>query len=309
LIDALTGGAALLLTGALLVAGLVKALGLRTFAVAVHRLLPVHLPRRRGVATAFAAAVCVVEFALAVALVFPHQTATPVAGAALALTVGFVLVIRRAIRLGTACGCFASLSDGVAGVAELTRAAGLAVIAAGLLAGDLTGHAVTPWSAGSAAAAVVLAAGLYGAIWLAGHVSRAPASRPGWFAATMSGRIRTTARSVPAGFAEVHGSERRRVLSAISGAPSLAAFEQWLAGEELIVDLRRSLVTRLSQPGPQTSLLVTPPRVPRLYVRLSLLWDGRRVVDVAVAAVVDGRAVGVVGGVVRENVEKVTVAR
>jgi hypothetical protein len=302
LTDALTGGAALLLAVTLLVAGLLKARGVRAFAVAVHRLLPDHFPHRRGVAVALAPAVCAVELALAVALLFAPWRATPVAGAVLALSCGFVLVVRRAIRMGTACGCFASLSDGVAGAAELARATGLAIIAGGLLAGDLTGHAATPWAVGSVAAGAVLAAVLCGAIWLAGRGSKSRAGRPGWYATAVSGRVRTNARAVPASFAELHGAERRRVLSAISAAPSLAVFEQWLAGEGLTFDLRRSLVSRLSRPGAQTSLLITPPRTPRLYVRLSVPWDGTRVVDVAVAAVADGRGVGVVGGVVRERV-------
>jgi hypothetical protein len=303
-IDALTGGAALLLAATLLVAGLFKAWGVRAFAVAIHRLLPIHLPHRRALALALAPAVCVLEAAVAVALLCAPRGAVPVAWTVLAVTCGFVLVVLRAIHAGATCGCFPSLSDGVAGAVELTRAAGLTIVALGLVVGDLAGRAATPRSARSAAAAVLLACALCFAIWLARRASGVRTTEPGWFATAVTGRVRTNVLALPRRAAEVHGVERRRVLEAVRATPSMATLTEWLAGEGLQVDLRGSLVTRVSahSAGVPMSLLVTVPRQPRLSVRLSFPWDGVRVVDVAVVAVVDGKGVSVVGGIVREQV-------
>jgi len=100
------------------------------------------------------------ELALAVALlVVGGPPSVAVAAAAAATCAGFTGFVVAAIRRGSSCGCWASLSDGPAGGSELGRAAMLAVAAIGLLVLRATGRqeiGVGPAALGWAAVTLAL---------------------------------------------------------------------------------------------------------------------------------------------------------
>lgn len=75
------------------------------------------------------AAVC--ELVLAAGLLAAPVFAVPVAACVVALFLAFCGVVLIAIRKGTSCGCFGSLSDGVSGAAELTHTAALTLMRPG----------------------------------------------------------------------------------------------------------------------------------------------------------------------------------
>lgn len=106
------------------------------------------------------------ELVLAAALLTVPWVAVAAAGAVTFL--GFAAFVVLAVRRGTSCGCWASLSEGPAGGAELARTGTLALAALGLLALRLTGarttilgHAALGFSALGWAAATL------GLTWLA----------------------------------------------------------------------------------------------------------------------------------------------
>lgn len=128
------------------------------------------------------------EVLLAVAVVF---VGGPVVGAALAVTfTGFVGFVVAAVRRGASCGCWASMTEGPAGGAELARTGVLAVAAVFV--------AVTGWQPGLGVAvlgwAAVLLVAMVAAAVLGGRVapvrSAHVARRLRWRAApTRRGRV------------------------------------------------------------------------------------------------------------------------
>ncbi len=104
------------------------------------------------------------ELVLAAALLTVPWVAVAAAGAVTFL--GFAGFVVAAVRRGTSCGCWASLSEGPAGGAELARTGTLALAALGLLALRLTGAEET--AVGLAALGWTLAT--LGLTWLAAVV-------------------------------------------------------------------------------------------------------------------------------------------
>jgi hypothetical protein len=153
---AFTGGASLLLGALLVLAGVMKIVRPDGFRLAVRRVLPQQFDRL-SLVPVLTRYFGWFEVVLGAALVSAPVTIRPVAigGQATAVIVylAFVWVVRRAIRVGSACGCFSSLSDGRSGGAELGRAIALAVISVAALAAGLQsgqpvgwGWAVLGWS-------------------------------------------------------------------------------------------------------------------------------------------------------------------
>jgi hypothetical protein len=110
-----------------------------------------------------------VETVVGVALVLVTGWAgVAVAAVAVALFASFVVVVVLAIRRGQACGCWASLSEGPAGGAELGRAVALVAAALVVLIARATGARAVEWD-GAVVAALVTIAGLIVVTWL-GHL-------------------------------------------------------------------------------------------------------------------------------------------
>lgn len=129
-------GVALFLAGVLVAAGVAKLLNLEVTRTSLGRLLGQRRPSRRLLGTA-AIGLGTGEVVLGLALLatplhrVPATVLPPIAATVLCL--GFVVAVRRARRLGTACGCFGSLSLRVSGPVESARAAALLGVS-GLLA-------------------------------------------------------------------------------------------------------------------------------------------------------------------------------
>jgi hypothetical protein len=305
--DAFAGGAALLLAVVLSGAGALKLWQRRSFAHAVHRLLPTHLAHRRELATVLGPVVAVVELAVAALLVTVAPAATIVATAAATLFLGFVAVVIVAIGKGASCGCFSSFSDDAAGPAELVRTASLALIAVGLAVADAAGHHAAPWGRHAVGAALVLAAAVLAATVAAARRGAGTADRSTSLGWTVLGRVRSRKDGVELPrILALQGAERAAVLADAAGTPSVGAFLSWLSENHagLIVELGRSLVrvTTAEIPGGAsvTCLLLVPPRRPDLEVTVSLPWDGTAVSDGVVIAVVAGRPVHAMAGAVVE---------
>ena len=130
-------GMALLLGGMLIAAGLPKAVAPWYVASALRRVVTAGSDRALRRAGRLLG---LWETSLGLALVLAGAGPAAVAVAALAaLTfIGFAGFVVLAIRRGTACGCWASLSEGPAGGAELGRAVFLAALAVDLLLLRLT---------------------------------------------------------------------------------------------------------------------------------------------------------------------------
>lgn len=101
------------------------------------------------------------ELVLAAALLTLPWVA--VAAACAVTFLGFAAFVVAAVRRGTSCGCWASLSEGPAGGAELARTSTLTLAALGLLALRLTGAGET----GVGFAALGWACATLGVTWLA----------------------------------------------------------------------------------------------------------------------------------------------
>ncbi|HEY3868126.1 MAG TPA: MauE/DoxX family redox-associated membrane protein [Actinocrinis sp.] len=161
-------GIASCLGAILAVAGLLKALDVTGTRRALSRLLP--RGRRASSASSrwlawTALLLALAEIGLGVALLLAPR-ARAVDALALALFAAFPFVVRRARRLGAACGCFGSFSTRVSGPKEAARAAALAVCAAAMFGlNAVWGADQASWmfaiaGFGAASAAVVLAAAL-----------------------------------------------------------------------------------------------------------------------------------------------------
>lgn len=134
----LAAGLALALAAMLIAAGLPKLVRPRHVARALRRALghrtrlPLELAGRSLGAW---------ELVLATALLTVPRVA--VAAACAATFLGFAAFVVAAVRRGTSCGCWASLSEGPAGGAELARTGTLTLVALGLLVLRLAGAGET----------------------------------------------------------------------------------------------------------------------------------------------------------------------
>ncbi len=161
----MTQGVALALAVLLACAGLPKLLRPGHVAGALRRVLRRGRPRRTEVLLRWGRAVGAWELLLAAALLTVGGVAV---GVAVAVTfLGFLGFVVAAVRRGASCGCWASLTEGPAGGAELGRTGVLAAAAVSLTVAD--------WDAGLSWAAagwavVVLAAMYLGAV-LGGRVA------------------------------------------------------------------------------------------------------------------------------------------
>lgn len=276
-------GAGLLLAIMLLLAGCFKIARPREFAHLVYRLLPAGLRGRRDIAVASGPVVGTAELGLGGALLASPAGAVTVAALTAALFAAFCAVVVIAIRKGTSCGCFGSLSDGVAGAAELSRTLTLAAIAAGLLVVDLTGVAASAWSLRAVPAAVALAGVVSAVSFGAG---RWGARRPDAAAARawmLLGRPRS--RIAGAGLpreAALHGEARRAVLAQVRATPTFLALRDWLGTDAGDIDLERAVVREAVATIPAgrvNCLLIVPPSRPGLAVTISVPWTAGRAGD------------------------------
>lgn len=147
-----------------LAAGLIKALSPRAFARTLRRLGPAGSADRGSTGwpqrAAWSVALC--EIAVGIFLLWaPDSLRTGAAALALLMSLGFVVAVRRAIRVGASCGCFGSLSTGPAGPVETGRAIVVSALAVYVVAQPGRGaplHALhTVPHVGAAAGALVAA--------------------------------------------------------------------------------------------------------------------------------------------------------
>ncbi len=270
-------GAAVLLAVLLYSAGVLKAARPEPLAAAVRRLLPRRpraLAARRLVAEArlFGVAECVIAVLL---LVTGGRAAVAVAVATVAVFAGFTGAILVAIRRGTACGCWASFSDGPAGGTELARTAVLLVYAAVLAAGRLTGDVATPISGPAVAAAAVLLVGLLAASLAGGAVWPLPADRraaggkasrlepAGRLLRVVVGAVTSGARPAegpaPDSRRRLTGQRRDQHLAWLAADPSWALAEAHVASHGGAVEWRMATVMlrTTAAPGPGARSLIT----------------------------------------------------
>lgn len=306
-VGGLAGGAVLLLSGLLLVGGALKLARPRSFAHAVYRLLPKHLVRRTMLARVAPAAVGGAETLVGAGLLIavPAPSAPwPVVmtGAAAALYVGFVAVVAVAIRVGTSCGCFSSLSDGTAGGAELGRSLVLAVLAVALLGQVVAAGTVTWWQPSAVAGLLVLAAVVVAATVIGARMRPAgapQATSPGQAVLMVLGRVRSRLAGVELPVVPALGAaERAELLAATRRAPSVLAFESWLGDRAGEVDWRRCQIrsTAATPPGGRSvpCVLISPRCRGAMTVTVSVP-TGAGAHHAVVIAVVDGRPVSVIG--------------
>jgi hypothetical protein len=168
--DATTTGVATVLAAVLIVAGVIKVVEPRYVAAALRRIsrrIAMRAARSEKEARRAGRTVGVVEALVGVALLLVTGWPGIVAAVVAVLLFGsFVVVVDLAIRRGIACGCWASLSEGPAGGAELGRAGSLAAAAVVVLVGRATGARHAEWTAATALAVLVTLAGIVLATWL-----------------------------------------------------------------------------------------------------------------------------------------------
>jgi hypothetical protein len=163
--EQIASGIAFAVAAILAVAGVLKLAGPETLVTSLDRLLPGRSWYARAARTKRAVrGLGVAEIGLGAALAMVRGwPGVAVAAAVVALTVGFVLVVRRAIRLGVSCGCFGRLGQTSAGGRELGRAVSVAAAAAAVLLFQLA-TVGSPLSVG--VASLVAAAGTFGCVAL-----------------------------------------------------------------------------------------------------------------------------------------------
>jgi hypothetical protein len=287
----LPGGAALLLAALLMVAGTLKLLRPKPFIHAVYRLLPRHLVHRETLARLSARLVAPAEVLIGGGLLvaFLHPAAwwsVLIDAAAATLYLGFVGVVRYAIRTGTSCGCFSSFSDGAAGPAELARSVSLAVLAILVL---VASPAAGPASWGSLLWAAVFALAVFAASTVAGR--RVPA---GWL---LLGRVNSRLANIDLPTPPLTGRGRSEAIAAARSAASVRVFEDWLGERASAIDWRRCEVRATSATPPggrRVPCLLVSPRAKAMKVTVSLPDAGAE--QAVVIAVVDGKPVSVIGG-------------
>jgi hypothetical protein len=171
--DATTTGVSTVLAAVLIVAGVIKVVEPRYVAAALRRIsreIAMRAARSEKEARRAGRTVGVVETLVGSALLL--VTGWPgivVAAVAVVLFGSFVVVVDLAIRRGVACGCWASLSEGPAGGAELGRAGALVAGAVVVLIGRASGARGVEWSAVTVVAVFVTLAAVVLATWL-GHL-------------------------------------------------------------------------------------------------------------------------------------------
>jgi hypothetical protein len=307
----LTSGAMLVLGFLLVSAGALKLWQPSAVGHAVYRLLPERLPGRLSVARAAAPGIGVVEVAVGLSLLASGELSASWAGAAAAAAAvlygGFVAVTVVAIRKGTSCGCFHSLSDGVAGGAELGRSIALAGFALLVLARDLLSGPHDPWRPAAPAAALLVCAIVAGAAAAGSALlpkarphaaSGSPARRAAWL---LLGRVTSRLSRVPLGsMRPLSRGERDAAVAAARNAPSVHAFESWLGRRAGEIRWERSVAATAAPKipnGPQMRVVtVTPSCGPALTLTVSLPWGEAPGRDGVVLATIDGRPVTVVRG-------------
>lgn len=179
--NALTGGASLLLGALLVTAGFMKVVRADDFRLAVARLVPEtwrhsFLPVAvRGLGWLE----LLVGAAVISAPVAPRGVALGAQAACAFLYLGFIGVVGRAIRVGARCGCFSSLSDGPSGGAELGRAMALGILAVVALVARLDGWAALRPTLSMFAWTGVLALGVASSAAVGSRVWRASAEGKG----------------------------------------------------------------------------------------------------------------------------------
>jgi Methylamine utilisation protein MauE len=168
--DATTTGMATVLAAVLIVAGVIKIVEPRYVAAALRRIsgrIAMRAARSEKEARRAGRTVGVVETLVGVALlVVTGWLGMVVAAIAVALFGLFVVVVELAVRRGIACGCWASLSEGPAGGAELGRAGALAAAAVVVLIGRATGARGVAWTAVTFVAALITLAAIVLGTWL-----------------------------------------------------------------------------------------------------------------------------------------------
>jgi hypothetical protein len=247
--SAVMGGAKLVLLFLLLSAGLMKLATPKSFGYAVLRLLPDRFEPHGGLAKLAALLVGSTEVLTGAGLVWSfwsdHTWSDVAVVGALALYTGFVPVIVVAIRKGVACGCWSSLSDGIAGNTELGRSVALALMAALLAAWQFGGSSHRGWTWTSIPWAIALGAAVAAVAMLAGRVGPSgtrradPAAIPTQraFARFLLGHISSTkARlaSLPSG--QLAPTDRQRYLGAARSSPAVEVLERWLATKGIQID-------------------------------------------------------------------------
>lgn len=172
--DTTTTGIAALLAVVLTIAGVIKIVEPRYVAAALRRVsgtVARRAARSEKDARRAGRTIGVVETALGLALVLVTGWASvAVAVVAVALCASFVVAVVLAIRRGQACGCWASLSEGPAGGAELGRAVALVAAALVVLTARATGSRRVEWGSATIVAALVTLAGVIVVTWL-GHLA------------------------------------------------------------------------------------------------------------------------------------------
>jgi hypothetical protein len=210
-----TQGIALALAGLLVSAGLPKLWRPEHVAGALRRVFGQRLPT--ATLRHLGQLLGLWELLLAAAIVVVADLATGVVAAGTFL--GFFCFVVVAVRRGASCGCWASLTEGPAGGAELART--------GVLAVGATYLAITGWSPGVSWGSVGWAALFLGVTWFATVIG-------GWVAPVRSARVvsRLAMRAAPTrrgrvvarlgfllGFVHVGtDAERRRFLHALEEA-------------------------------------------------------------------------------------------
>ncbi len=146
-------GAELVLAVILASAGVAKLADIPMTSVAIGRLLPRNRKVPGSVGRGLAFALSGAEVVVGALLLLRPSVAT--SAVTTALTVGFVAAVGVARRRGGACGCFGSLSVGVAGPVETRRALALASLAGSTLFVRLRNDPMPDgWSAGVGVAAI-----------------------------------------------------------------------------------------------------------------------------------------------------------
>jgi hypothetical protein len=168
--DATTTGVAALLAALLIVAGVIKVIEPRYVGAALRRVstsIARRAARSEKEARRAGRTVGAVETLVGVALlVVSGWFGVAVAAVAVALFSSFVGVVVLAVRRGVACGCWASLSEGPAGGAEIGRAVALFVGAVVVLVARIAGARAIEWNVWAVVAALVALAAVTVATWI-----------------------------------------------------------------------------------------------------------------------------------------------
>jgi hypothetical protein len=170
--NATTTGMAALLAALLVVAGVIKIVEPRYVAAALRRVssgVAQRAARSDRDARRAGRTIGVVETLVGLALLLVGGwAAVIVAAVALVLFASFVAVVVLAVRRGHACGCWASLSEGPAGGAEIGRAVALAAVALVVLIARAAGSRAIVWSGRTVVVVLVTLAVVVLMSWL-GH--------------------------------------------------------------------------------------------------------------------------------------------